>query len=129
MKKNTLIQIILGTIGGLVTSIGMCMCLVEDWNMLKSGVAVGTIGVIILLSLIPIYRKNHPAQRKGINKGLLTTIVIGIIGSLIMGTGMSLCLIKNQETTKMIIGIAVGIVGLLVCVLNYPIYAYLKSNK
>ena len=33
MKKNTLITIILGTIGGLITSIGMCMCLVEEWNI------------------------------------------------------------------------------------------------
>ena len=129
MKKDTLIQIILGTIGGLIASIGMCMCLVEEWGMLKPGIVVGVIGLIILLCIYPIYRKNNPVERKGLNKGLVATIVFGVIGSLIMGTGMSLCLVENQEATKMIIGLVVGVVGLLICVLNYPIYAYLKGNK
>ena len=129
MKKDTLVQIVLGTIGGLVASIGMCMCLIEEWNMLMQGIIVGIIGIIILLCIYPIYRKNHPTQHKGINAGLITVIVIGIIGSLILGTGMSLCLIEDQEQSKMIIGLIVGIVGLLVCILNYPIYAYLKTNK
>lgn len=129
MKKDTLIQIILGTIGGLIASIGMCMCLVEEWNMLKPGVVVCIVGVIILLCMIPVYRKSHPVKRKGFNGGLIATVVIGIIGALVMGTGMSLCLVENQETAKMILGLIVGVVGLLVCVLNYPIYAYLKNNK
>ena len=129
MKKDTLMQIIIGTVGGLITSIGMCMCLVEEWNMLTSGVVVGVIGIVILLCLIPIYRKNHPVQKKEINKGFVTTVVIGIIGSLILGTGMSFCLVEDQETAKMIIGLIIGVIGLLICVLNYPIYAYLKSNK
>ena len=27
------------------------------------------------------------------------------------------------------IGLITGIIGLVICVLNYPIYAYIKSNK
>lgn len=34
MKKETLLEIILGTIGGLIFAIGMCMCLIPEWNML-----------------------------------------------------------------------------------------------
>jgi hypothetical protein len=30
---------------------------------------------------------------------------------------------------NMILGIILGIIGLVVCVLNYPIYAYIKGNK
>ena len=30
MKKETLLEIILGTIGGLVFAIGMCMCLLPE---------------------------------------------------------------------------------------------------
>lgn len=33
MKKETLLQIILGTIGGLVFAIGMCMCLIPEWDL------------------------------------------------------------------------------------------------
>ena len=60
MKKETLLEIILGTIGGLVFSIGMCMCLLPEWNMFIPGMIVSIAGFIILLGIIPIYRKEHP---------------------------------------------------------------------
>ena len=37
MKKDTLLEIILGTIGGLIFAIGMCMCLVKEWEMFIPG--------------------------------------------------------------------------------------------
>ena len=65
MKKETLLEIILGTIGGLIFAIGMCMCLVEEWSMLKPGVIITLIGfIILLLCIIPIYRKEHPRQKE-----------------------------------------------------------------
>ena len=57
MKKETLLEIILGTIGGLVFAIGMCMCLLPEWNLFTQGVVVAIIGFIILLCIIPVYRK------------------------------------------------------------------------
>jgi hypothetical protein len=42
-----------------------------------------------------------------------------------MGLGMSMTLTNGN----MILGIILGIIGLVVCVLNYPIYAYIKGNK
>lgn len=38
MKKETLLEIILGTVGGLVFAIGMCMCLIPEWDLFKTGV-------------------------------------------------------------------------------------------
>lgn len=46
-----------------------------------------------------------------------------------MGFGMSKVMVGNPTKTDLIIGIGTGIVGLLVCVFNYPIYSYLKGNK
>lgn len=46
-----------------------------------------------------------------------------------MGFGMSKVMVDDPTKTDMIIGIVAGIVGLIVCVLNYPIYSYLKGNK
>ena len=130
MKKETLLEIILGTIGGLVFSIGMCMCLLPEWNMFIPGMIVSIAGFIILLGIIPIYRKEHPRKQHGpINKGLVLTFIIGIIGSLIMGFGMSKVMVGEASQTDMLVGIITGIVGLIICVLNYPIYAYIKSNK
>ena len=131
MKKETLLEIILGTIGGLIFAIGMCMCLIPEWNLLKLGIIVGIIGFIILLCIIPIYRKDHPKKvnNKQIDKGLVLTWTVGIIGALIMGFGMSKIMVGNQETADLIIGMITGVVGLLICVFNYPVYSYLKSNK
>ena len=131
MKKETLLEIILGTIGGLVFAIGMCMCLIPEWDLFITGIVVSIIGFIILLCIIPIYRKEHP--KKKINKkadlGLVLTLIIGTLGSLIMGFGMSKIMVDTPNQMDMIIGMITGVVGLLICVLNYPIYSYLKSNK
>ena len=130
MKKDTLLSIILGPIGGLVFSVGMCMCLVKEWNMFTPGVVVAIIGFIILLCIIPIYRKNHPKKERGpINWGLVITWTAGVIGSLILGIGMSLIMVGEATKTDMIVGMITGVIGLLICVLNYPIYSYIKSDK
>ena len=130
MKKETLLEIILGTIGGLIFAIGMCMCLIPEWNMFKPGVIVGIVGFIILLCIIPVYRKLHPKKQHGpIDKGLVTTWTVGVVGALIMGFGMSKIMVGDASTSDMIVGLITGVVGLLVCVLNYPVYAYLKSNR
>ena len=131
MKKDTLLEIILGTIGGLIFAIGMCMCLIPKWDMLKAGIIVTLIGFIVLLFIIPIYRKEHPKKvsNKKTEWGLVLTWTIGVVGSLIMGFGMSKIMIDSPDKMDMIIGMITGVVGLLICVLNYPIYSYLKSNK
>lgn len=126
MKKETLLEIILGTIGGLTFAIGMCMALVEDWNMLKAGIVVGIIGFLILLCIIPVYKSSHPKKaHTPVNWGIIATWVIGVVGSLVMGFGMS----QIMTDGNMILGLIFGVIGLIVCILNYPTYSYLKSNK
>jgi len=130
MKKETLLQIILGTIGGLIFAIGMCMCLLPEWDMFTPGVVVSIIGFIILLCIIPVYRKNHPRKPHGpINWGIVLTFIVGIVGSLIMGFGMSKVMIEGATKSDMLVGIITGVVGLIICVLNYPVYSYIKSDK
>ena len=130
MKKETLLEIILGTVGGLVFAIGMCMGLIPEWNMFVPGVVTGVIGFIILLCIIPVYRSSHTKKEaKPINWELVAVWSIGVVGALIMGFGMSKIMVGVASTSDMIVGLITGIVGLLICVLNYTIYAYIKSNK
>ena len=131
MKKDTLLEIILGTVGGLVFAIGMCMGLIKEWGLLVPGIVTGVIGFIILLCIIPVYRKSHPKVEKerNIDWGLVLNFVVGIVGSLVMGFGMSMIMVGEPSKSDLIIGMITGIIGLLVCVLNYPVYAYIKSNK
>ena len=130
MKKETLLEIILGTIGGLVFAVGMCMCLIPEWDLFKAGVVVAILGFIILLCIIPVYRSNHPKKEHSpINWGIVFTWLVGIVGALIMGFGMSKVMVGDPSKTDLLIGIVTGIIGLLICVFNYPIYSYLKGNK
>lgn len=130
MKKETLLEIILGTIGGLIFAVGMTMCLIPEWNLLKAGVVVAIVGFIILLCIIPVYRSNHPKKANGkINWGIVAAWIIGIVGALVMGFGMSKVMVGDPSKSDMLIGIITGVIGLIVCVLDYPIYAFIKSNK
>lgn len=130
MKKDTLLEIILGTIGGLIFAVGMCMCLIPEWDLFNVGVVVSILGFIVLLCIIPVYRNSHPKKvHDKINWGIVFTWIIGVVGALVMGFGMSRVMVDNPEGTDMLIGIVVGVIGLLICVLNYPVYSYLKGNK
>ena len=131
MKKETLLEIILGTIGGLIFAIGMCMCLIPEWNLFKTGCVVAVIGFIVLMYIIPVYRSNHPKKKneEPINCGIVIVWIIGIVGALIMGFGMSKVMTENPSQVNMLIGLITGIAGLIICVLDYPIYSFIKYNK
>ncbi len=130
MKKDTLLEIILGTIGGLIFAVGMCMCLIPEWDLFNVGVVVSILGFIVLLCIIPVYRNSHPKKvHDKINWGIVFTWIIGVVGALVMGFGMSRVMVDNPKGTDMLIGIVVGVIGLLICVFNYPVYSYLKGSK
>ena len=42
---------LLGIVGAIVLGIGMCMTMI--WNMMVPGIAVGIVGIVLLLCLIP----------------------------------------------------------------------------
>lgn len=57
MKKSSFVAMILGTIGSILFALGMCMCLLPEWNAFNTGVILGCIGLVILLAMIVIYQK------------------------------------------------------------------------
>lgn len=129
MEKHTLLEIILATVGGVLFALGMCMCLVVQWNAFAGGVVLAVIGLLVLLSIIAVHKKAHPAQtHHALDKGLLLTWGIGLLGALVMGFGMSKVMVEPVAQSDLFIGLAAGVLGLLVCVLNYPIYAYRKKR-
>ncbi|MDD6046564.1 MAG: hypothetical protein PUC97_03935 [bacterium] len=50
MKKENFVSLILGTVGGILFALGMCMCLLPDWNAFKPGLVTGVIGLAVLLA-------------------------------------------------------------------------------
>ena len=86
--------------------------------------------MFLKIQILPAKKKDKPKKApKKTDWGLVLTFVVGIVGALIMGFGMSKIMVGSPEKMDMIIGMITGVVGLLICVLNYPIYSYLKSNK
>lgn len=51
------------------------------------------------------------------------TYTFGIIASLIVGTGMSLAMqVIGSGTVGLVSGIIIGIIGFILCGINYPVY-------
>ena len=58
-------------------------------------------------------------------KARTASITLGVIGTLVLGTGMSLCMTELGTALghlAMFIGIAVGLAGLVMVALAYPVY-------
>ena len=67
-------------------------------------------------------RKLHAVPTQ---KAQAASLVVGIIGALIMGTGMSLAMTDIGAalgSLAMVIGIPIGIVGMVLVALAYPLY-------
>ncbi len=47
-------------------------------------------------------------------------IIVGVIGALILGTGMSCCMVWTDEL--LIPGIVIGLIGMVVVAVAYPLY-------
>lgn len=58
-------------------------------------------------------------------KATTISIIVGIVGTLIMGFGMCLCL----EWAEYIFGIIIGIAGIVALVMAYPIYQYVLKKQ
>ena len=57
MLKKDFVTMILGTIGGLMFALGMCMALLPEWNAFREGIIMGTVGIAVLVAMILIRRK------------------------------------------------------------------------
>ena len=54
------------------------------------------------------------------NKATMRALIVGVVGALILGTGMSCCMVWTEAL--LIPGIIIGLVGMGVLSLAYPLY-------
>ena len=77
-------------------------------------------------SKIVALRKLDAKAKKPAN---IFTYTFGIISALVLGTGMSLAMqVIGSGVTGMILGIIIGIIGIIGCCVNYPIYKKLLEK-
>ena len=125
MEKKNFITLVIGVIGGLLFSIGMCMALLEEWAMFNEGIIVGAIGAVLLLITWIAYRKMSGKTPKKINGKAVAKTIYGIFATLVFGAGM--CLIMAYE--MMLYGIIVGVIGMLLMLMLIPMCIGLKDTK
>ena len=116
MKKSSFVAMILGTIGGLLFALGMCMALLPEWNAFVPGVIMGAAGIVVLLIMVFVWRKMEHKEPLKINGKTIGTALVAIVGALLLGAGMSLVMAFEQ----LIIGTLVGIVGIVVLLCLIP---------
>ena len=123
MKKENFMSLILGTIGGILFAVGMCMCLLPEWNAFTPGVVIAAIGAIVLIIMLIARRmmKGKPAIK--VTGKTVGAIALGIVGALTLGVGMCMTMVWEG---LMIWGIIVGIVGIVLLLCLIPLIKGLK---
>lgn len=116
MKKSTFVSMILGTIGGILFALGMCMALIQEWNSFKPGVIMGAIGIVVLLIMVFVWRRMENKEPIKLSGKTIGATLIGIIGALLFGVGMCLTMVWSN----MILGIVIGIAGIVVLLCLIP---------
>lgn len=113
---------IMGTIGGILLSLGMCMCLLPEWNAFTPGVVMGCIGFVVLLIMVTVWRKMEGKEPIRLSAKTVGTVLLGIVGAILLGVGMCLIMVWSH----MVLGIVIGIVGIVVLLSLIPLVKGLK---
>lgn len=115
MRKKDFVTLILGTVGGLMFALGLCMTLLPQWNAFKEGIVFTAVGLLVELATGLIRRKMEGKPAIQINGKIIGAVVLGIVGSLAVGLGLCMVLVWEM----LVPGIVAGIVGivLMLCII------------
>ena len=122
MKKSSFVAMILGTIGGILFALGMCMALITEWNARQPGIVLDVLGVAVLLIMLLVWRKMENKEPIHLSGKTIGTVLLGILEALVLGVGMCLTMVWG----RMIVGTLVGIVGIVLLLCLIPMVKGIK---
>lgn len=117
MKKQNFILLLIGVIGGLLFALGMCMCLLPEWNAFNQGLIVGAAGIAVLLAMVIVRRKMLGLPAISLNPRTVGIAALAVAGALVLGVGMCMTMLWDM----MIMGILVGIAGIVLLLFLIPV--------
>lgn len=123
MTKKNFLFLVLTVAGGLLFALGMCMCLLPEWNAFRPGVAVTALGVLALLSIALTRWLTAGRPMPEINWEKVGKAAYCVVAALVLGTGMAMVMAFEG---MMIPGILVGILGIVLGVGAIPVLKGLK---
>ncbi len=122
MTKKNFVSMILGTVGGILFALGMCMALLPQWDAMTPGIIIGVVGVVILLVMLVVRRKMDGKPAIVFNGKAIGTTLLGVAGAIVLGVGMCMVMVWNM----LVPGIIVGIVGIVLLLCLIPVIKGLK---
>ncbi|MBQ4110907.1 MAG: hypothetical protein IJC74_08505 [Clostridia bacterium] len=122
MKKSSFTAMMLGTVAGVLFSLGMCMALLPEWNAFGPGIVFGAVGILFGIITVIIWRKMENKAPIRPDRKLVALTVFGIVGALTLGIGLCFCLVWE----KMIIGTIIGLAGILLLLCLVPLTKGIK---
>ncbi|MDE7244291.1 MAG: hypothetical protein K2O18_10010 [Oscillospiraceae bacterium] len=122
MKKKDFVTLIMSVVGGILFALGMCMALLPEWGAMTQGVAMGIVGLVVLLTMLLVRRKMDGKPAIVFSGKAIATTLFGVLATVVFGVGMCMTMIWNM----MVPGIVVGIVGIVLLICLIPICKGLK---
>lgn len=117
MKKKNFVSLVMGTVGGILFALGMCMCMLPQWNAFTQGIVVSAVGAVVLLAMLVVRRKMEGKPAVRLNGKAVATVLLGVVGALVLGVGMCMVMVWNM----LMWGIVVGIVGIVLLICLIPL--------
>lgn len=123
MTKKNFAFLVLTVVGGLLFAMGLCMCLLPEWNAFKPGIVVTALGMLVLLAvaLVRWIMAGKPVARIDWNRVGKAAYCIAAV--LVLGTGMAMIMAFEG---LMIPGMLVGVVGIVLLLGVIPVFKGLR---
>ena len=123
MTKKNFMFLVMTVVGVLLFGMGMCMCLLPEWNAFKPGVVVTALGALALLAiaLVRWIMAGKPVAK--INWNMVGKVAYCAIALLVLGAGMAMIMAFEG---LMIPGMIVGVVGVVLTLGLIPVFKGLK---
>jgi hypothetical protein len=122
VKKSSFIALVLGTVSGVLFSLGMCMALLPEWDAFTEGVVFGAVGLVLGIITALIWCRMEHKQLPKLNGKNVFRTVYAIVAALVLGVGMCLCLVWEQ----IVWGTLVGLLGIIMLIALIPMIKGIK---
>ena len=123
MKKSSFVTLVLGTVSIVLFALGVCMALIPEWNAFRSGVVFGCVGLLLGFITLYVWRRMEHKEPIHMTGKAVLAVVVGVAGALSLGVGMCFSMVWG----KMILGIAIGLIGIVVLLCLIPLTKGIKD--